>query len=67
VVNANLWPAYSLNDDNSVNASFLELHADNDRLGKVYTNRYDGIDDGYYPTIIQNCFNFWDEIISEQF
>jgi hypothetical protein len=74
-VNGNVWPKYSLYQNNTINASFIELHADNSRLGKVWTNRYTGNDgdyqknyyNGYAPAVINNCFNFWDPILSGQF
>ncbi len=67
-----MWPAYSLNPNNTINATFIELHPDYKRLGKVYVNRYYGNEgnlyyNGYAPNIIGNCFDFWDPIISGQF
>jgi hypothetical protein len=35
-------------------------------LGKVYGNRYEGNDD-FDPSVIRNCFNFWDSVLSGQF
>jgi len=67
--NGNVWPNYIVNNDatNSINASYVELNADDNRFGRVYVNRYDGIADGFTPSVIGNCFNFWDAILSQQF
>jgi hypothetical protein len=35
-------------------------------LGKVYCNRYEG-NDGFDPSVIGYCFNFWDPVLSGQF
>jgi len=67
--NRNVWPNYSVNNDSakSINASYVELNADDKKFGRVFIDRYDGIDDGFTPSVIGNCFNFWDAILSQQF
>jgi hypothetical protein len=64
-VNGNAWPPYIVRK-NETNLKYLELHASDERLGRVFTNRYNG-SDGFRPSVINNCLNFWDEILSAQF
>jgi hypothetical protein len=64
-VNGNTWPPYIVRN-NETNLKYLELHASDERLGRVFTNRYNG-SDGFIPSVINNCLNFWDEILSAQF
>lgn len=66
IVNGNVWPEYSLEADYSVNASYVELHANRNRFGKVFTNRY-RINPEFNPPFIGDCFYFWDVILSRQF
>ncbi len=66
MVNGHFWPGYSLNPDNTVNASYIVLYPDNNVLGTVYVNRYNG-SDGFTPSVINNCFSFWDAILRSQF
>ena len=65
-MNGNVWPTYGLTADYRVNASYLELHASSDRLGKIWTNRYN-LNPRENPQLIGDCFYFWDEILSGQF
>jgi hypothetical protein len=66
-VNGHFWPQYSIGSNDSVNATYIVFHPDVNHLGKVYVYRYDVIDDGFSPSVINNCFNFWDQIFREQF
>jgi hypothetical protein len=44
-MNGLFWSQYSLNLNNSVNASYIEFHPNSDRMGNVFVNRYDGNED----------------------
>jgi hypothetical protein len=65
-VNGHFWPKYSIDSNDFVNATYIVFYPDDNLLGKVYVNAYDG-DDGFTPSVINNCFNFWDQIFREQF
>ena len=65
-VNGNVWPEYGLNTtNNKTEVKYIEFHANDKRMGRIHGNVYDG-DDHRLPAI-NNCFNFWDQIISDQF
>lgn len=66
-VNGKVWPEYGFNaSTNKTDIRFIEFHSDPRRMGRIHGNRYDGIDDNRLPAI-NNCLNFWDQIISDQF
>ena len=65
-MNGNVWPTYGLTAKGKVNASYVELHARNDRLGRVYTNRYK-LNRDLVPEVINDCFYTMDDVLSDQF
>jgi hypothetical protein len=66
-INGNVWPKYGLNRDNSIDIKYVEFNSKDERMGKIHDNGYDGLDERHFPSLINNCINYWDKIISEQF
>ncbi|CAG2101959.1 unnamed protein product [Medioppia subpectinata] len=76
-MNGNVWPEYEWNsDENRVDVKYMEFDANERLMGRVGQRGYDGYDgtrgsSGHkhrsQPTPVNNCFNFWDQLLSEQF
>lgn len=66
-VNGNQWPKYEWNPNYGlVNASYLELHSHNDRMGRLWLDKYRE-DPNANPKVIGDCFYLWDDVITGQF
>ncbi len=56
-MNGHFWSQYSLNLNNSVNASYIEFNPNSDRMGNVFVNRYDGNEDSVLLSLIIASFS----------